>query len=397
MSNRVRFLSFALCALLLISGAGITPLVRAQGGNPAECLSAFDPHIDYFPEKVTIEYASGFEVEYHQSYKVVRVTKPWQGAEAGFVYVLLQCGAPKPEVPKGTPIIEIPIRSIVSMSTTYLPVLEMLGVLDTLVGVDDLAFAYSPEVQRMGEAGKIEVIGGGAGVNLEKVAVLDPDIIMTYGIGVPDYDAHPKLIEAGYPVVINGEFIEPTPLKRAEWIKFIALFYNLEGLATEKFTAIAEEYNRLVKLAAGAAQKPLVLFNTPYEGTWYIPGGASFLASLLRDAGGTYAWADDTTTGSLPLSIEVVLEKSAEAAVWLNPGFVSSLKDIEAIDTRLGEFTAFKSGMVFNYNARMSAGGGIDYFESGVTSPQVVLADLITILHPELLPDHELFYYQQLK
>lgn len=397
MSKRVRYLFAVLCALLVISGAGIPPLVRAQEGNPTECLTTFDSTVDYFPEKAVIEYASGFEVEYHQSYKVVRVTKPWQGAEAGFEYMLLQCGAPKPEVPEGTTIIEIPVHSLVSMSTTYLPVLEMLGVLDTLVGVDDLAFAYSPAVQALGTAGKIEVIGGGAGVNLEKVAILDPDVIMTYGIGVPDYDAHPKLIEAGYPVVMNGEFIEPTPLKRAEWIKFIALFYNLEGLATEKFESIAEEYNHLVELAEGAAEKPLVLFNTPYEGTWYIPGGESFLASLLRDAGGTYAWADDPTTGSLPLSIESVLEKSAESTVWLNPGFVSSLKDIEAIDARLAEFTAYKSGMVFNYNARMSAGGGIDYFESGVTSPHVVLADLIKILHPELLPDHKLFYYQQLK
>ncbi len=389
---------------LILAALTLSPIIpalhtsRAQGENPTECLTSYDAAVDYFPEKATVEYATGFSVEYANSYKLVTVSKPWQGAESAFRYALLQCGAPAPtDLPEGTTIIEVPIKRLISMSSTYLPPLVDLGVVETLVGVDSLAFAYAPEVIAAGKAGTITEVGSGPTLDLEKIAVLDPDVIMTFGSGSADYDSHPKLIQAGFPTVLNGDFIEPTPLGRAEWIKFIALFYNQEGAAAAYFDDVATEYNRLKVLAEGAAEKPLVLFNTPYEGTWYIPGGASFTNTLLEDAGGRSPWADDATTGTLFLSLEVVFEKAANADVWLNPGFVFSLQDITAVDSRLAEFAPFASGKAYNYTGRTGENGAIDFFESGVTRPDLILADWISILHPDLLPDHTLYYYVQLK
>ncbi len=389
-------LLIALVLAVALSGA---PSIYGQDGNPTECITTFDPNVDYFPQKSAVDFATGFSVEYNRHYKVVRVTRPWAGAESGFTYVLVQCGAPTPsdEALKDAVVVEIPIRSLISMSTTYLPHLVELGALDALVGVDTLQYISAPEVIALGEAGKLTEIGSGAQVNVEQVALLNPDLIMTYGSGFPDYDAHPKLIEAGYKVALNGEFAENTPLGRAEWIKFTALFFNAEGRANAYFEGVAKEYERLVALTERLSERPSVLINTPFQGTWFMPGGKSFAARFLLDAGASYAWADDESTGSLPLSFEEVFAKASDAEFWVNVGFFGSLKDLEAADARFAEFAAFKNGKVFNNDKRTNANFGNDYFESGVIRPQVILADLIKIFHPDLLPDHELVYYRQLE
>ncbi len=389
-------LIIALVLAIALSGA---PSARGQEANPTECLTSFDPDRDYFPQKVEIAFATGFSVEYHKHYKVVRVTRPWAGAESGFTYLLVQCGAPTPadEQFKDAVVVEVPIRELISMSTTYLPHLVELGVVEALVGVDTLQYISTPEIIELGKAGKLVEIGSGAQVNVEQVALVAPDLIMTYGTGAPDYDAHPKLIEAGYKVALNGEFAENTPLGRAEWIKFTALFFNAEARANAYFDGVASEYQRLVALTERVSTRPSVLINTPYQDVWYIPGGKSFAARFLLDAGASYAWADDETTGSLPLSIEDVFAKASDAEFWVNVGFFGSLKDLEAADARFAQFAAFKNGKVFNNDKRTNENFGNDYFESGVIRPHIILADLIKIFHPELLPDHELVYYRQLK
>jgi iron complex transport system substrate-binding protein len=283
------------------------------------------------------------------------------------------------------------------MSTTYLPHLVELGVTEALVGVDTLQYISTPEIIALGKAGKLVEIGSGAQVNVEQVALTAPDLIMTYGSGFPDYDAHPKLIEAGYKVALNGEFAENTPLGRAEWIKFTALFFNAEARANAYFDGVVSEYERLVALTERVSARPSVLINTPFQDVWYIPGGKSFAARFLLDAGASYAWADDESTGSLPLSIEDVFAKASDAEFWVNVGFFGSLKDLEAADARFAQFAAFKNGKVFNNDKRTNENFGNDYFESGVIRPHVILADLIKIFHPELLPDHELVYYRQLE
>ncbi len=386
-------------ALLLLAALSAAPAAHGQTANPTECLTAFDPEVDYFPHKVAPEFASGFEVEYHKHYKVVRVTRPWVGAESSFTYLLVQCGAPTPtdEQFKEAVVVEVPIRTLISMSTTYLPHLIELGVTDALVGVDTLQYVYAEEIRALGEAGKLVEIGSGAQVNVELVAVANPDLIMVYGSGSPDYDAHPKLIEAGYKVALNAEFTEQVPLGQAEWIKYTALFFNAEERANAYFEGVASEYARLAALAERVSEKPSVFVGSPYQDVWYMPSGTTYTAIFLRDAGANYLWADDQSAGSLPLSFEEVFAKAATADFWLNVGFFSSLKDVEAADVRFTEFAAFKNGKVFNNNARVSPNFGFDFYESGVIRPHVILADLIAIFHPDLLPDHQLVYYQQMQ
>jgi iron complex transport system substrate-binding protein len=358
------------------------------------CLENYQEDVDYFPEKAEVTHSNGFTIEYFDSYKIVTVKSPYPGAAEVATYVLVQCGAPAPAGFEDVVTIEVPINSLVAMSTTYLPHLPTLNAVDSLVGLDSLAFASTPEIRERIDAGQVAEVGFGAQVNVEQVLDLDPDVVMTYSSGSADFDAQPKLEEAGITVVVNSDYLDGNPLGQAEWVKFLAAFYNQEAAATTWFDGITAEYDELAELAATADSQPTVLLNTPYEGTWYMAGGQSYVAQLLADAGATYLWADDPSDTTLFLDFESVFDKAQAAEYWLNLGFVASLADLAATDERFGEFAAFQNGSVYNNDARVNANGGNDYYEGGAANPHLVLADLIKIFHPELLPDHEFVYYR---
>jgi iron complex transport system substrate-binding protein len=328
---------------------------------------------------------------------VINVLTPWRDSDETFTYVLVQCGTPAPEGFEDAEVIEVPVNTAVSMSTTYLPHFAELGLLDNLVGVDEFDFVYNPQVRERIDAGELVEIGGGSTVNVEQVLDLDPDLILTYGLGSPDYDAHPVLLDAGLNVALNSDYMEASPLGRAEWIKFTAMFFNREAEANAFFDGVAERYNELATLAADAEDRPTVLINGLYADTWFVSGGDSYTARLIEDAGGDYLWADDESTGGLPLSFEAVLERGQNADVWLNPNFWTTLGEGLAEDERYAEFAAFQNGNVYNNNLRMNEFGFNDYSESGVVHPDILLADLVAIFHPELLPDHEVVYFRHLE
>ncbi|NWG05203.1 MAG: ABC transporter substrate-binding protein [Chloroflexi bacterium] len=357
----------------------------------------YDASIDYFPEKATLAQTENFSIEYFNNYKVVTIATPYPGAAESVEYVLVQCGTPAPDGFLDEQIIEVPVQTIVTMSTSYLPFLDELGLLDRLVGLDDATYVSNTTVLKMAEEGKLTMLGYGSGVNVEKALELAPDLIMTYGSGAPDYDAHPVLIEAGLKVALNAEWMDTSPLGRAEWGKFIAAFFNKEADAEALFAEKARKYEELKALAAGVTEKPTVFTGSAYQGTWNVPGGNSFAAAFLKDAGADYLWADDTSTGSLPLAFEAVFEKAKDADYWVNVGFFFTLADVLTADARYADFAAYKNGNVWNNDAKTSPAGGNDYYESAVAHPEIVLADLIKIFHPDLLPDHELVYYRQLK
>ncbi|MBE7530787.1 MAG: ABC transporter substrate-binding protein [Ardenticatenaceae bacterium] len=361
------------------------------------CVETYTEGVDYFPEKAEVTHSDGFTIEYFNSYKRLTVKSPYPGAAEVATYVLVQCGVPVPAGFEGAVIIEVPINSLVAMSTTYLPHLPTLDAVDSLVGLDSLAFASTPEIRARIDAGQVAEVGFGAQVNVEQVLDLDPDVVMTYASGSADFDAQPKLEEAGVTVVVNSDYLDASPLGQAEWVKFLAAFYNQEAAATTWFDGVVGEYEELAALAATAVTQPTVLLNTPYEGTWYMAGGQSYIAQLLADAGAAYLWADDPSDTTLFLDFETVFDKAQAADYWINLGFVASLADLEATDSRFAEFAAFQNGNVYNNDARVNESGGNDYYEGGAAHPHWVLADLIKIFHPELLPEHEFVYYRLLK
>lgn len=370
-------------------------VVEAPSSNFTDgCVDNYDESVDYFPAKTAVSYAGGFTIDYFNNYKVVTVAAPWLGAEDSATYILVQCGTPAPSGYDEATIIEVPINSFVSMSTTYLPYLDMFGRLDSLVGVDFGTYAYNPNVRAMLDAGELVELGSGPTVDVEAALELAPDVIMTSASGSADYDTHPKLQEVGLPVVLNADYLDITPLGRAEWGKFIAAFFNEEAQADDWFNGVVADYDALAALTADLSERPTVFANTPFDGTWYMPGGQSYTAQFLNAAGANYLWGEDESTSTLFLDFESVFDRAADAEYWINPGFVFSLNDLEAADERYADFAAFQNGTVYNYDLRSNEFGGNDFFESAAANPQDVLADLIKIFHPDLVPDHAFVYYR---
>ena len=363
-----------------------------------ECVADYDPNRDYFPDKTNLDYAEGFEVEYFNHYKIVSVLNPWRNAEVTFQYVLVQCGTPIPSGFEEAQVVEVPVESVVSLSTTNLPHLEKLGMLDRVIAVGRPQLVNTPAVREKIEQGEMPGVRKGSSLNFELLLSLDPDLVMTFGTGNPKFDTFPKLMELGIPTGIIAEYMESSPLGQAEWIKFTALFFNQEEKAESVFAEIATRYEKMKKIAQNTSNRPTVLTGFNRSGTWHISGGNSYVAQYLADAGANYIWKENKSAGSVPLDFEAVYAKGRRADYWLHVSQDGKgLEDVIAQDQRYANFQAVQQNQVYNNDARLKAAGGNDYWESGMVNPDVVLADLIKILHPELLPSHELVYYRKLE
>jgi iron complex transport system substrate-binding protein len=343
-----------------------------------------------------LRYAKGFKVTYNGNVKRVIVNSPFQGATSGYTYLLVPKGEAIPEHQPDVRIIRTPVESIVCTSTTHIPLLDYLDVTDKLVGFPTTDYISSEKTRARIDAGKVQELGIDKGINLERLAVLKPDMVMGYTLS-GDYGQFKKMEELGVSVVLNSEYLERHPLGRAEWLKFVALFFNKEKMADSVFNEIEKSYLSVKSMASKAEQKPTILSGIVYGDAWFMPGGQNYAAQLLEDAGCKYLWNEDPTSGFLELSFESVYAKANNADRWIGVGSYNTLNEIKAADHRYAKFKPFKEKQVYTFNARVGAKGGSEFLELGYLRPDIILKDLLKIAHPELLPDYSLFFHKKLE
>lgn len=346
--------------------------------------------------KNEISYAKGLEIYKYKDFSVVKITKPWPGAKENFTYVLKEKNGIIPDSLKRFTIIPIPLKSIVVTSTTHIPALEMLGIENTLVGFPNTDYISSEKTRKLIDAGKVREVGTNETLNTEVLIDMAPDLIVSFSLNNnnPTID---NLQKSGLKVIYNGDWTEQSPLGKAEWIKFFGALYGLDAKANTIFSEIEKEYTTTLALAKKAIAKPTVLCGAMYQDQWYVPQGESWASLFMKDAQSNYLWADSKGTGSLSLPFETVLDKAQNADYWISPGDFSSLKEMNDSNPHYKEFTAFKNKKVYSYSINKGAKGGILYFELSPTRPDWVLKDFIKIFHPELLPNHKLFFFQKLE
>jgi len=343
-----------------------------------------------------IKYAKGFNIDYYDNYKLVSIYSGI-GAHADTAqYVLLAKGSKAPEGYKKAQLIEIPVQSLVAMSSMHIALADFAGAANAITGLGSLQYVSSETVRKNIAAGKVKEVGIDGTMNDEVLISMKPGLVMVMGSPDAKFSKYETLTGAGVPVMLNSEWLETTPLGRAEWVKLMAALMDKEEFVNTKFGTLEKEYNRLAEIGKKAVNKPSLICGMPYKGTWYVPDGDSYMVQFLKDAGTTYKWADVHEKGSLPLNFETVAPVALKADFWLNVGTVDSKNDIKAIDSRYTEFKPFKDSHIFNFNKKVNDIGSNDYWESGAVNPQIVLGDLIKIFHPELLPDYQLVYYKKL-
>ena len=268
-----------------------------------------------------------------------------------------------------------------------------MNLLDAVKGVDLRRNISNIYIQKKIEDNQIFETGEGREIDLEKVGMINPDLILASGTG-GEYDAGNILKDKN--IVLTYEWLEKTPLARAEWIKCIALFFETYDQASSVFKTIEENYNNLKKTAADSKCSFSVLPNMVYGDSWAVPGGRSFAAELFKDANIKYPWSANNSEGSLFLDFEAVLAKASDADIWLiNSMNISTINDVLQADSRYKYFSAVKNGRIYN-NTACKVKYGNPYWEEGLLYPDRILSDLIKIFHPETENSNQFYFYKKL-
>jgi iron complex transport system substrate-binding protein len=351
-----------------------------------------------YAEKIKPKYAKGFSISFQDNYKIINVYPYWQKGDTltTLKYVLLKQGQDNPTHLGELIPVNIPIKSMVCLSTTHAPLVDLLGESKKIIGFSGNKYISNLNIKALIQQGKIKEVGRENGTNVELILDLQPQLVMSYDAGQAD-NTYQQMQKAGLKVALNNEFLEETPLGKAEWLKFVATFFDKDRQADSIFSAIEQEYIQTFELAQKQTNKPTVFSNIPYGNTWYVAGGKSFATRFFQDAGANYIFADDSTRGSAQMSIETVFQKAQNADFWLNVSNYNSLQELKSTDNRFVEFKAFRDSKVYNNNLKVNENGGIEYWELGVARPDLVLKDLVKIFYPDLLPTHQFYFYKQLE
>ncbi|MBI9035331.1 MAG: ABC transporter substrate-binding protein, partial [Bacteroidales bacterium] len=324
-------------------------------------------------------HARWFKVITHDNFDHLQLINPWDSSKLLSEFVLVKSDQTiLPEQFKEIKKIKVPIQSMACLSGSHFIVAEKLGVFDKITAVGEAQHIGNSNIQNGLQTGEIVSIKFNEQIDPEKALMVNPDIIFTSPYQNSDYS---DLEQYGLTVVPFTDYMEQDPVGRAEWIRFMALFFEKEKQADSIVNAINSEYNRIKNRLIHTNDKPTIYANKPFRGIWYMPGGNSYVARIFKDAGASYLWKDDSLSGSLAIDFEVVYNKASEADFWrlfiTRPG-PYSYDDLLAEDERFGDFAAFKNKKIIICKTVES-----EYFEKAGMEPELILADLAHIFHPD--------------
>lgn len=363
------------------------------------CLSCVEKKPTSIPlteNNSLISYAKGFTITPKEDYTLLTVTAPWPGSDKVFTYALVKETHQK-EIPEGVDaIVKVPLQSIVVTSTTHIPSIEMLGVENTLIGFPNLDYISSETIRTRIAQNHIKELGKNEALNVEVLIDMQPDAVIGFAVDAANTSLT-TLQKTGIPVLYNGDWTETHPLGKAEWLKFFGALYDKEALANQLFKEIETEYNRAKELASQINQSPSVVSGAMYKDIWYAPQGDSWAAQFIKDANATYLWQDTQGTGSMSLPLEVAFEKGKDATLWIGPGQFTSYQQLADNNQVYAKFDAFVHKKIYSFANTKGATGGVLYYELAPNRPDIVLKDIIKIVHSTLLPDHELFFFTPLQ
>ena len=359
------------------------------------CVSNKKTSLEAFNQDIyTPEYASGFKIlgADNAASTLIQVSNPWQGAQdVKMSYFISRNGEQAPAGFNG-PVIPAGARNIVCMSSSYIAMLDALGQADRIVAVSGIDYVSNPYII----AHKDSIKDMGPEMNYELLLGLKPDVVLLYGIGDAQTAVTDKLKELSIPYMYVGEYLEESPLGKAEWMVALSELTDSREKGIEIFSEIPKRYQTLKDLTASVEQRPTVMFNTPWNDSWIMPSTKSYMAQLVNDAGADYIYKENTSNSSAPIGLETAYGLIQKADYWINVGMASTLDELKAVNPKFTDAKSVREKTAYNNNLRLTATGGNEYWESAVIRPDIVLRDLIHIFHPELVSD-SLYYYRHLE
>lgn len=348
-------------------------------------------------KKTTIKYAKGFDIVEENGFKKLIIKSAYKGSNEIYEYKVYNKSSSKNLNDLDKKIIQVPVKEIIVTSTTHIPMVELLKEEKSIIGFPFSRYVSSEKTRQLIDLGKIKEIGKENALNTEILLDLQPELIVDYSVSSADKSLS-TIQKSGINVIYNGDWLEETPLGRAEWIKFFGVLFDKEQLADSIFNEIENNYLEAKKIALESTKQQTVLSGAIMsKDIWNLPAGDSFVAQFLEDANVNYLWKNTKGKGSLSLSFESVFEKGINADYWIAPGYFSSKEQMLSSNKLYKKFTTFKEDKIYSPSIKKGKTGGIIYYELAPTRPDLVLKDIIKITNPELLPNYKFTFFEKMK
>lgn len=351
---------------------------------------------DFTTEVYTPFHASGFDIRGTEdgASTLITIRKPWQGAATAEQYLLLLRDGDKAPADFEGQAVKAPVHRVVCMSSSHVAMFDAIGQVRRISGVSGIDYISNPYVQEHRLCGEVRDVGYDTNLNFELLAAMRPDIMLLYGVTGENTVITGKLRELGIPYIYIGDYVEESPLGKAEWLVIAAELCDLREAGADTLRRIARDYEALRAQPAPTGKRPKVMLNTPYRDTWFMPSSHSYMIRLIEDAGGEYVYTKNDSDASVAVDLEEAYLLANAADVWLNVGPCNTLAELTAQNPKFAEIPVVRNRRVYNNNARQTPTGGSDFWESAVVRPDVVLRDLRTVLSGGSEPT---YYYKRLE
>lgn len=325
-------------------------------------------------------------------YTIAEMTNPWDTTSLLQRYLLVPRDKDIPApMPDGT-VVKVPLLSSLVYSSVHASAIKEVGAIGAVTGVCDAGYYKIPEITDGIASGRVTDAGSSMSPSIEKILEFEPEAILVS----PFQNAgHGAIAQTGIPIIECADYMETSPLGRAEWIKLFGLLYGNIHAADSIYADVAKKYNAITADVAGADSRPTVISEMVTDGVWYMPGGRSYMAQLFRDAGADYPWSGDVSTGSLQLDFATVYDRAGEADIWLIKTFGRdlTLDELRSSYPLHARMAAFSKGGVYSCNTSSTS-----FFEDFPFHPELLLEEYVRIFHPEIWDDDSgLKYFRHVK
>lgn len=387
MDCRLKHSGMVNAILLIVFGMASLASVSCKGGHSS---SSADENSRVIP----LKYAENLKITEYDGYTEVSVRNPWDTLKILHRYVLVPKNRDVPKnLPKGD-LIRTPIDNALIYSTVHSSLVTELGAIDAIKGVCGSQYINDEELKSRVISGKVVDCGSSQAPVIEQIIKLQPQIVMLSPF--ENNDKYAKVGELGIPIVECADYMETSPLARAEWVRFYGMLFGKEDAADKMFADTERNYNSLKEKASKVTDRPKVLMDQRYGQVWYVPGANSTTGKMIEDAGGTNPFSYLKQSGSVPLSPEKVLYEAHDADIWFvkyhqnNEKTMSEFANDASVNS---QFKAYKEGKVYGCNTQY-----VDFYEETPYHPDYLLEDYISRIHPELnIGADASHYFQQMK
>ncbi len=340
--------------LLLLAGCG--------GGPSPPGTGAWIP--------VTLRHAGSFELWAQGSERLVLVHGHGGSSDTAGAYHISGDGTYSP-TPFPAQRLHAPLQRIALLSSTHVPFLAALGEQGRIVGTTFPDQVRDSLLRAAIGRGEVKGLGEVEGVDRESLIALRPDAVLVYPFGAQGVGS---LQGTGLPLVEVSEYLEEHPLGRAEWIRFFGVLTGREHEADSLFASIEQRYQAQAALAERDTVHPVIFFGSQWNGQWSVPPGNSYMARLIADAGGRYAFAHRTAPGNIDLDMETLLATLDTVDNW---GLITAQdgpvypRHLTNNDPRFDHLGVVQRFHFFAGNTRTA-----DLFGQALLEPDRVLRDL---------------------